>query len=162
MSITPIEFTYEATAELGKLAARRFIQRQHAKALVFVAVIAVGCTVAAAMGYQKWYVIVALTISYSTLFRWYRYYAHSDVNFRDLDNPRVIIRLTDDGIEVEMEGQFSRCQWRRVQRVMRFPDVWLLLMYQDGPSVPIPAEHLTTAAQDLIADGVIKSGGTIN
>ena len=162
MSTTPIEVTYEATPALEKLAARRYIQRQIGPGLVLLIALAIGCTVAASMGHQEWYVIVGLTISYGTLLQWFRYYAQSDVNFRDLDDPRVTIRLTDDGIEVETEGRFSRWQWRRVQRVMRFPDVWLFLMYQDAPSVPVPAEHLTTAAQDLIEDGVIKSGGTIN
>lgn len=161
MSTTPIEISFEATPELGKLAARRFILKQQGLGLIILLMIAAGCTVAAVMGHQQWYVIVGLTISYGCMLQTFGYYRRADVYFRDRVDTRVTIRLTDEHFESEGKGRFNRIAWDQIESVLKCDGVWLFSTSQGGPFVPVPTEYLSAEARELIEDSIIRSGGSI-
>jgi len=156
-----MEFSYESSPALARLAARRFIQRRAGAWLALFGVAAIAGSIALAMGFRQWYVIAGVVLSCGFLLVWLNYYAWSDRAFRSMPDPNILVRIKDDSIEFVTSEQSTKLKWSRIKQVWKFRDVWLLFTYTNDSFTLIPAEALTDESEAIIEKKVIDNGGSV-
>ncbi len=158
----PIEFSYSTYPGLGKLAASRFILRHAGVQLTVFTGVALGCTIALCFGYQYWYVIVVLTLACVYDMGWIRYYLRSDVTFKNLSDPRITVRVSDDAIEFSTCDHTSNYFWHSIRGLWKFRDVWLLFVSHPNFYTVLPTAALSDEVQALITMKVADNGGQVS
>lgn len=95
-----------------------------------------------------------------TLLLWTTYWAvRSAANTKrgDLD---TVYRITEDGIHHQCAYETGILPWHVVERVRRFPDMWLI--YQDKVNAHVlPTDQLTAEVQEFIIRKVRENGGKV-
>ncbi|MFG0332493.1 MAG: YcxB family protein [Maioricimonas sp. JB049] len=156
-----MEFTYQSSPVLARMAAWRYIQRQVGLPLLAVVLLVAGCITAVVAGYRQWYVVAGLVAGGLVLLAWVNVYVRSDAAFRSMPDPAVTIRLDEATITFETSEHTSVMKWSRIRQVWRFPDVWLFFSYGKGAYTLIPTDVLTDDAKALIERRVTDQGGTV-
>lgn len=69
--------------------------------------------------------------------------------FRKLPAQSVTLRLSDDGFETRSPFGASLTPWRKIERVWRFPQVWLVFHARDKFSI-LPTKDLPSGAAEYL------------
>ncbi len=91
-------------------------------------------------------------IAYSTLLR------RSRALLRKLPHRHASCVLDDDGVHIENALGKTNLEWRMLEKVVRGPEVWLMIVSRYH-NFPLPAAALTDGARQFITAKVTSAGG---
>ena len=80
--------------------------------------------------------------------------------FRKMPAVSVTLFFSDDGFETRSDFGSSTSPWRKIERVWRFPEVWLVFHTRDRFSI-IPTKDLPSTAAEYILRKVSTYAGEI-
>jgi hypothetical protein len=131
-----------------------------------VGLIALWCSVLGlyALGGRSWYVtafatigVLAPVILCLSYFAYRKRYLDSLKRF---SSDECVFRFSDDGVEVVSSLGESRFKWQVVEKIWRFPEVWLLF-FSKHHYTTLPLDDLTPELRDFISKKVSDNGGEI-
>ena len=160
------EATVEETPRVYRQAVVRFWVRFCGRDFTLGLIAAVACAILwAGLEYRHWAVAavggIAFFFVFGTLSVLMMYLARARREVREIDDNSVEWTFSDDGICRRSESGDMAVSWASVDKLWRFPDVWLVFMGEPSYSM-LPRESLTPLMEGFIANMVQRHGGRVS
>jgi len=159
------ELTIEYSPAIVTRAASRFLQRFFGvSGTVSLTLLWLIFGVLVAAGYHGWFTIALATFLFtSTVFFgavFVIYRRRAVAGLRRFVPPEVTFVFTDEGFSSKSSVGESFIRWQAVQKLWRFPEVWLLFV-SDRQYVTFPVEQVPDDLRDHIAKKIQSTGAKI-
>ncbi len=89
------------------------------------------------------------------------YLSRSMEKFKRMDTPKAKFRFTDDRIGIESDIGWTELSWKMIEKVWKYPEVWLVFIARQG-YITLPTAELDEELQQFITRKVQESGTTAN
>jgi hypothetical protein len=155
------EITYPATVDLARRAYRRTLWRDSFGWRLGYLLAALLSCLAVFAKFEPVFAGFGLGASFAFLLTWYvgraNYFTRAH---RAAQSAGVIHwRFEEDAFYVRSADREGIFQWRAIEKLRRFPDVWIL-QFEGGPS-PLPADALSGDLREFIERKVHEVGGRV-
>ena len=88
------------------------------------------------------------------------HYRKSMAKFREMRDPRIKFRASDESFHFSSEMGSSTLPWSVIKELWQFPDFWLFV-YARGQFNTLPTDCLASEMRDFVAERVRSAGGKI-
>ncbi|QEG37456.1 YcxB family protein [Bythopirellula goksoeyrii] len=156
------EFTYNATPELARQAALRYIWRCAGWWLIFLVIAVLFCLISLLNGDHSWYVILLLTAASIKIWVWIRSYLKAGSTVQAVANPKVTVFVDDEHLEMKYAETDTKVNWKAPIEIWRFKEIWLITHLDTKTSTYIPTNVLPDDVQRFIEAKVVENGGNIS
>ncbi|HEV2882335.1 MAG TPA: YcxB family protein [Pyrinomonadaceae bacterium] len=87
------------------------------------------------------------------------YLNRSMEKFKRMETPEAKFRFTDDRIGIESDIGWAELSWKMIEKVWKFPKVWLVFIAKQG-YITLPTADIDEELQQFITRKIQESGGT--
>jgi len=155
------EFSYEATPDLAKMAARKYIWRRAGLWLILNAIVLLSCLFLMVAGDRNWYVFVLPTIASVKLWAWLNSYLKSGESSEKVTDRKVTVSLTEEAMQMNYAQAETKVSWSHPMSVLKYKALWLITFIDTNDRTYIPSDALSEEIQAFIERKVIENGGTV-
>lgn len=154
-------FSYDASPELARMAARKYIWRRAGIWLILNAIILLVCLILLVMGDRNWYVFVFPAIAFVKLWAWLSSYHKSASMLENVTDRKVTVKVNDDSLEMQFADAETKVKWSHPLGIQKYKALWLITFQSTNDRTYIPVDALSEEVQTFIEKKVVENGGTV-
>jgi len=157
------EITVRYSPELIKFAVRQFwVRSVGLGGFIAFAIASLAFVYFLITGDRSWILgllgsIVGLCLVFGVL-SYKIYLRRSMEKFKRMETPQAKFRFTDDRIGIESDIGWAELSWKMIEKVWKYPKVWLVFIVKQG-YVTLPTAEIDEELRQFITRKIQESGG---